>query len=62
VLGPAPSALERLRGRHRRQILLRGVRGGALRRAAAEAVAEIGPGARSREVRMVVDVDPQHML
>ena len=62
VLGPAPSALEKLRGRFRRQILLRGVSGSGLRRAAAEVVGELGSSARSRGVRVIVDVDPQHML
>jgi primosomal protein N' (replication factor Y) len=62
VLGPAPSPIERLRGRHRRQILLRGKAGAPLRRAAAAAVAEVGQTARSRAVRLIVDVDPQHML
>jgi primosomal protein N' (replication factor Y) len=62
VLGPAPAPIERLRQRYRRQILLRGRSGGKLRRAAAEVAEKLRDAARQRDVRLVIDVDPQHML
>jgi primosomal protein N' (replication factor Y) len=60
VLGPAPPPIERVRGRIRWQILLRGrdvppLR--ALARAARTAEAELRRG----HVRLVVDVDPYSM-
>jgi primosomal protein N' (replication factor Y) len=62
VLGPAPAPIERLRQRYRRQILLRGRSGSRLRRAAAEVAANLRDSARQRDVRLIVDVDPQNML
>lgn len=62
VLGPAPAPLERLRQRHRWQLLLRGRQATAMRRAVATAVDENLHVARGRAVRVVVDVDPQGML
>jgi primosomal protein N' (replication factor Y) (superfamily II helicase) len=62
VLGPAPAPLERLRGRHRRQILLRGRSGTALRRAARETLEALHDNVRKQSVRLIVDVDPYHML
>ncbi len=48
VLGPAPAPLERLRQRHRRQILLRGRSGAAMRAAAAQVLARLHAPARAR--------------
>jgi primosomal protein N' (replication factor Y) len=62
VLGPAPAPIERLRQRHRRQILLRGRSGAMVRKAVAEALPPFREAAHRRDVRLVVDVDPQHML
>jgi primosomal protein N' (replication factor Y) len=62
VLGPAPAPIERLRQRHRRQILLRGRTGAMLRKAVAEVMPPVREAAHRRDVRLVVDVDPQHML
>jgi len=62
VLGPAPAALERLRRRHRWQLLMRGRSGLALREAAAAVDADLGRVARSANVRLLVDVDPQNLL
>jgi primosomal protein N' (replication factor Y) (superfamily II helicase) len=62
VLGPAPAPLERLRGRYRRQILLRGRNGSALRRAAREIIAAFYGSARKHSIRLIVDVDPYNML
>ena len=61
VLGPAPQALSRLRGRHRWHLLLKGESGGALREVAAAALAWADePG--HRRVRVVADVDPIETL
>jgi primosomal protein N' (replication factor Y) len=62
VLGPAPAPLERLRQRHRHQILLRGRNGAAMRRAVAALLPELRNAARGGDVRMIVDVDPYSML
>jgi primosomal protein N' (replication factor Y) len=62
VLGPAPAPLERLRQRHRRQVLVRGRSGAALRACVAEALPALRAAARAADVRLVVDVDPQSML
>jgi primosomal protein N' (replication factor Y) len=58
VLGPAPQALARLRGRHRWHVLLKGASGAALRHIAAAALAQPAhPG-----VRVIADVDPIEVL
>jgi len=62
VLGPAPAPMERLRQRHRWQILLRGRDGSVIRQSAAAVFERISPPARARAVRLVIDVDPQGML
>lgn len=61
VLGPAPQALSRLRGRHRWHLLLKGDSGAKLRAAAAAALAWAEAPGRGR-VRMVADVDPVEVL
>jgi len=61
VLGPAPQALARLRGRHRWHLLLKGEKGAALREAAAAALAWAEEPGR-RRVRVVADVDPIEVL
>jgi primosomal protein N' (replication factor Y) len=60
VLGPAPAPLNKLRGRYRWHILLRGKNGAALRRLAASATQRRPP--RSEDLRLLVDVDPQNLL
>jgi primosomal protein N' (replication factor Y) len=62
VLGPAPAALERLRRRHRWQLLLRGRHGRMLRRAVAAVCTDLEREARAAQVRVLIDVDPQHLL
>jgi primosomal protein N' (replication factor Y) len=62
VLGPAPAPLERLRQRHRQHILARASRGALLRRVVGDVLPELRAAARAKDVRVVVDVDPQHML
>lgn len=60
VLGPAPSPIPRLRGRHREQILLKGSLRDDRKRELAHRLAEL---ARERPgVEFQVDVDPQNML
>lgn len=56
VTGPAPAPLERLRGEWRFQLLVRGERGEAVRRAVGAAL-----GDRSA-AQVVVDVDPYQLL
>ena len=60
VLGPAPPPLERVRGRYRWQVLLRGADVRSLRALArlARAASPSGAGAP----RLVIDVDPYSML
>jgi primosomal protein N' (replication factor Y) len=61
VLGPAPQALAKLRGRHRWHVLLKGASGAALREIAATALAQADqPG--HRRVRIIADVDPIEVL
>ncbi len=61
VLGPAPQALSRLRGRHRWHVLFKGANGQVLRELAAAALAWAEqPG--KRRVRVIADVDPIEVL
>ncbi|MFN8643991.1 MAG: hypothetical protein U0802_20910 [Candidatus Binatia bacterium] len=60
--GPAPAAIERLRQRHRHHILVRGAQGALLRQVVGEALPELRAAARPKGVRVIVDVDLQHML
>jgi primosomal protein N' (replication factor Y) len=60
VLGPAPPPLERLRGRHRSQVLLRAADVPALRALARLARGRAAALAGQR-VRLVIDVDPYSM-
>jgi len=60
VLGPAPPPVERVRGRHRWQVLLRAGDVPALRRLA-RAAATLRAALRRQRVRLVVDVDPYSM-
>ncbi len=62
VLGPAPAPLQRLRQRHRRQILVRGGNSSVMRRSLAELLEPARSRARARKVRLVADVDPYNML
>jgi primosomal protein N' (replication factor Y) (superfamily II helicase) len=61
VLGPAPQALARLRGRWRWHVLLKG-NGSAVRGAAARALEWAESKARPRGVRLGIDVDPIEVL
>jgi len=62
VLGPAPQALARLRGRHRWHLLLKGSSGVQVRAIAALGVAWAESKARPRSVRIGIDVDPVETL
>jgi primosomal protein N' (replication factor Y) len=60
VLGPAPAPIGRLRGRYRFQILLKGSLFRHVRASAREL--QIASSRVPRDVRVTVDVQPQHML
>lgn len=57
VMGPAP--LHRLRGRHRRALLVRAERSRAATRACVAALDRVWPGMEPEGVRAAIDVDPQ---
>jgi primosomal protein N' (replication factor Y) len=59
VLGPAPAPIEKLRGRYRRQILLKGKKSPPLLALAGRAQLAVP---RSKRARLHVDVDPYNML
>ena len=59
VLGPAPAPLEKLRGRERHQILIKGKDASQITRTLARARLE---SQATRETRTIIDVDPAGML
>ncbi|HEV8342905.1 MAG TPA: primosomal protein N' [Candidatus Binatia bacterium] len=59
ILGPAPAPIEKLRGRYRWQILLKGKKSAPVLELARQA-RKIIP--RSRHTRLYIDVDPYNML
>jgi len=61
VLGPAPQALSRLRGRYRWHVLLKGAAGAPLREIAAALLAESEKPGHGK-VRLIADVDPIEVL
>jgi len=61
ILGPAPAPLERLKGRERWQILLKGEDRQTLHTLVRK-VQEESAQSPSREVRIIIDVDPYNML
>ena len=62
VLGPAPAPIEKIAGRHRWQILIKDADAQRLRRLLGRVQAEALGARRPRDVRVVIDVDPQSML
>jgi primosomal protein N' (replication factor Y) len=62
VLGPAPQALARLRGRYRWHLLLKGATSAAVRAVAARGLEWAESGDRPPSVRVVADVDPVEVL
>ena len=59
VLGPAPAALPRLLGRWRYQIILRGMDASLFRKWMSKS--DLAPKSK-KSVRVVVDVDPRHLM
>jgi primosomal protein N' (replication factor Y) len=62
ILGPAPAPLERLRGRYRWQILVKGKDAKTLQSLIRPVLEAADRRGRSSEVRLCVDVDPYGML
>jgi primosomal protein N' (replication factor Y) len=62
VLGPAPAPIEKIADRHRWQILIKDADVQRLRRLLCRIQAEALGARRSRDVQVVIDVDPQSML
>ncbi|NOT57083.1 MAG: primosomal protein N' [Deltaproteobacteria bacterium] len=62
VLGPAPAPLERVKGRERWQLLLRGEDRRTLHALVKSTYEELRLHQRSAKVRVIVDVDPYDML
>ena len=62
LLGPAPQALARLRGRHRWHLLLKGSGARAVREAAARGLAWAESRKRPGQVRVQADVDPSEVM
>ena len=62
VLGPAPQALAKLRGRYRWHVLLKGGTSAAVRAVAARGLEWAETKARPSSVRVVADVDPVDVL
>jgi primosomal protein N' (replication factor Y) len=62
ILGPAPAALERIKGRTRWQILIKGEDRRVLHALVRKAQETLEIHRRGHEVRVIVDVDPYNML
>ena len=62
ILGPAPAPLERLNGRERWQVLVKGGDRRLLHAVVRKTADQLRPRSRSTGVRLVVDVDPYDML
>jgi len=62
VLGPIPASPARVRGRYRRQIVVKGKDGGALRQAVHATLGDMESGGRAGGLRYDIDVDPQSLM
>ncbi len=62
VLGPIPATPARVRGRFRRQLVVKGTDGAALRQAVRSTLAEMEGGSRAGGLRYDIDVDPQSLM
>ncbi len=62
VLGPIPATPARVRGRFRRQLLVKGTDASALRQAVRATLAEMEKTSRAGGLRYDIDVDPQSLL
>lgn len=61
ILGPIPASVEKLRGRHRWQLLVKSPDGNAARQAVTRTLAKVEEEGRSRGLKFDVDVDPLEM-
>ncbi len=62
VLGPIPATPARVRGRFRRQLVVKGTDGAALRQAVRATLAEMEKTSRAGGLRYDIDVDPQSLM
>jgi primosomal protein N' (replication factor Y) len=62
VLGPIPATPARVRGRFRRQLLVKGMDDSALRQAVRATLAEMEKTSRAGGLRYDIDVDPQSLM
>jgi primosomal protein N' (replication factor Y) len=62
VLGPIPATPARVRGRFRRQLLVKGTDEAALRQAVRATLAEMEKTSRAGGLRYDIDVDPQSLM
>ncbi len=62
VLGPIPASVERVRGRHRWQILVKSPDGDSAQRSVQATLEKMEGGKESRRLKFDVDVDPLEML
>ena len=62
VLGPAMAPLARLKGKHRCQMLFKGRRWDSLHEFTEQVITRIEAEIPARGVKLIVDVDPVHML
>ena len=62
VLGPIPATPARVRGRFRRQLVMKGPDAAALREAVRVTLAEMEGGSRAGSLRYDIDVDPQSLM
>lgn len=62
ILGPAPAPIERIKGRERWQVLLKGEDRQLLHDLVRKAQEDLARQGRSSHVRIIVDVDPYNML
>ena len=61
ILGPAPAPIDRIRGRYRWQLLLKGVNSVSLHKVC-EQIIEKQQSFAKGDVRIVIDVDPESMM
>ena len=62
ILGPSPAPLEKIKGRHRYQMLIKGNRANILHRFVEELVGETKKRWPGRGIRLTVDVDPMSVM
>ena len=62
VLGPIPATPARVRGRFRRQLVIKGADAAALRQTVRMTLADMEKGGRAGGLRYDIDVDPQSLM